>query len=231
VNGVSVVQVDVGFVTYHHIELETHDVVVSEGLPTESYLDAGNRGVFEGEAGFVLHPDLSGAAEGARPGCLPRLFEGAEVAAARACLLGRLAAFGAVWAEDGDELGVVEAEGRGLGVLRVGENEVVVPAGVRRVGLRSSVFVPAGRDPGDEDCRVLGLRLQNVALDGVEVPLAAPLFARGFHGVEACGRWTDGAGVLVLPPHAGPRRLRLTLAPRPAFWRLPFPQAPLRHAA
>jgi hypothetical protein len=205
--------------------------VLSEGLPTESYLDAGNRGVFEGEAGFVLHPDLSGAAEGARPGCLPRLFEGAEVAAARACLLGRLPAFGAVWAEDGDELGVVEAEGRGLGVLRVGENEVVVPAGVRRVGLRSSVFVPAGRDPGDEDCRVLGLRVQSVALDGVEVPLAAPLFARGFHGVEAEGRWTDGAGVLVLPPHAGPRRLRLTLAPRPAFWRLPFPQAPLRHAA
>jgi hypothetical protein len=106
-------------------------------------------------------------------------------------------------------------------VLRVGENEVVVPAGVRRVVVRSSVFVPAGRDPGDEDCRVLGLRVQSVALDGVEVPLAAPLFARGFHGVEAEGRWTDGAGVLVLPPHAGPRRLRLTLAPRPAFWRLP----------
>lgn len=37
----------VSVVTYIHVELPAHDVVLAEGLPAESYLDTGNR------AGFV----------------------------------------------------------------------------------------------------------------------------------------------------------------------------------
>ena len=33
-------------ITYYHIELETHDILLAENLPAESYLDTGNRGMF-----------------------------------------------------------------------------------------------------------------------------------------------------------------------------------------
>jgi autotransporter-associated beta strand protein len=33
-------------VTYYHVELETHDLLLAEGLPAESYLDTGNRAAF-----------------------------------------------------------------------------------------------------------------------------------------------------------------------------------------
>jgi hypothetical protein len=32
--------------TYHHVELAAHDVILAEGLPCESYLDTGNRAAF-----------------------------------------------------------------------------------------------------------------------------------------------------------------------------------------
>jgi hypothetical protein len=35
-------------VTYYHVELATHDVILADGLPCESYLDTGNRAAFEG---------------------------------------------------------------------------------------------------------------------------------------------------------------------------------------
>jgi len=47
-------------VTYHHIELETHDVVMAVGLPVESFLDTGNRNMFDSLFGLVvLHPDFA----------------------------------------------------------------------------------------------------------------------------------------------------------------------------
>ena len=36
--------------TYYHVELSTHDVILAEGLATESYLDTGNRAAFESAA-------------------------------------------------------------------------------------------------------------------------------------------------------------------------------------
>jgi Hint domain len=41
VNGTTVRQVERPAVTYHHIELSRHAVILSEGLPTESFLDTG----------------------------------------------------------------------------------------------------------------------------------------------------------------------------------------------
>jgi hypothetical protein len=34
-------------VTYYHVELEEHSVVIADGVLTESYLDVGNRGEFK----------------------------------------------------------------------------------------------------------------------------------------------------------------------------------------
>lgn len=43
VNGASLAQQQVARVTYYHLELPRHDIVLAEGLPAESFLDAGNR--------------------------------------------------------------------------------------------------------------------------------------------------------------------------------------------
>src|SRR6202044_545640 len=60
VNGASIKRDDrYGDVTYYHIELETHDILLAEGLPAESYLDTGNRGMFENaDAPLLLHPEF-----------------------------------------------------------------------------------------------------------------------------------------------------------------------------
>ena len=52
VNGTTVAQVEVASVTYWHVELDSHDVILAENLPAESYLDMGNRHFFA-ESGIV----------------------------------------------------------------------------------------------------------------------------------------------------------------------------------
>ncbi len=44
INGATIAQQEVEAVSYWHIELESHDILLAEGLPCESYLDTGNRG-------------------------------------------------------------------------------------------------------------------------------------------------------------------------------------------
>ncbi len=62
VNGTSVAQIPVNRVTYFHVELAEHDVILAEGLPAESYLDSANRGMFaHGGGSLILHPDMSPA--------------------------------------------------------------------------------------------------------------------------------------------------------------------------
>jgi hypothetical protein len=47
-------------VEYFHVELDSHAILLAEGLPAESYLDTGNHGFFaNGGAPPVLHPDLT----------------------------------------------------------------------------------------------------------------------------------------------------------------------------
>ena len=46
VNGRSIREQPVEAVTYWHVELDRHDIMLAEGLPCESYLDTGNRAAF-----------------------------------------------------------------------------------------------------------------------------------------------------------------------------------------
>jgi collagen type I/II/III/V/XI/XXIV/XXVII alpha len=60
INDISIEQVPVHEVIYHHVELPRHEVLLAEGLPCESYLDTGNRSNFANGGGSVaLHPDFS----------------------------------------------------------------------------------------------------------------------------------------------------------------------------
>jgi autotransporter passenger strand-loop-strand repeat protein len=60
INGATVLQEARDEVSYWHIELERHEVILAEGLACETYLDTGNRSVFTNGGGAVqLHPDFS----------------------------------------------------------------------------------------------------------------------------------------------------------------------------
>ena len=47
-NGMTVAPKEVAEITYYHLELDRHDVLLANGLPCESYLDTGNREAFAG---------------------------------------------------------------------------------------------------------------------------------------------------------------------------------------
>jgi len=53
-------------ITYHHVELDSHDIVLAEGCAAESYLDTGTRQDFEGEASGG-HAGVAGAAARCAP--------------------------------------------------------------------------------------------------------------------------------------------------------------------
>jgi hypothetical protein len=60
VNGSNVTQVERETMTYYHIELPRHDVLLADGMPAESYLEAGGRSAFaNGDDVIQLHPDFT----------------------------------------------------------------------------------------------------------------------------------------------------------------------------
>ncbi len=60
VNGTTVAQIERTTITYYHVELPRHDVLLAEGMPAESYLEAGTRDAFANSAGAIqLHPDFA----------------------------------------------------------------------------------------------------------------------------------------------------------------------------
>jgi uncharacterized repeat protein (TIGR03803 family) len=79
INGATIAQIPVDNVTYYHIELDRHDILLAEGLPAESYLDTGDRSKFaNGGAAIVMHPDFS-ARMWEMKGCAPLVVYGHEL--------------------------------------------------------------------------------------------------------------------------------------------------------
>jgi Hint domain len=58
-NGTTVRQIKRRLVTYYHVELPRHDVILAEGLTVESYLELGDRANFEGGKTMRLFPDFA----------------------------------------------------------------------------------------------------------------------------------------------------------------------------
>lgn len=86
VNGRSIRQIPLDGITYWHVELARHSVVLAEGIAAESYLDINDRSQFNGHGGPVaLHPDFAVLTWEA-VGCAPLVVTGPELDAARALL-------------------------------------------------------------------------------------------------------------------------------------------------
>jgi Hint domain len=88
-DGKMIAQVPCDEVTYWHVELPHHDVILAEGLPVESYLDTGGRSAFlNGGTVVVLHPNFAARVWEAE-GCAPLVVTGATVAAVKGGLATR----------------------------------------------------------------------------------------------------------------------------------------------
>ena len=205
VNGSTVAQVEMDEVTYWHVELETHDVLLANNLPAESYLEMTNRGFFE-EAGAKLeasdehvrtHADF----------CRPVVTAGPVLEFVRERLRARAEQIG--WKRSSDvELRLI-ADGAACGPVEMharadGEQATFrFAASARDLRLTSNTVVPTAI--GDSDPRELGVSLTELVfsdnLGGQRsVSLDDPQIRDSFHPQEAEGgaawRWTKGELVL-----------------------------------
>ena len=80
INGTSVHRVAVEGITYWHVKLDGHDILLADGLPPESYLDWGGRPFFEEGADHRLaNPDF--VVPGVAGRCRPVALDGTVVEA------------------------------------------------------------------------------------------------------------------------------------------------------
>ena len=90
INGKTIVQQKVDTITYYHVELGEHDILLAEGMPAESYLENGDRAAFDNAEGPVsLHPDFTSRRWEAF-GCARMVVTGAKLDAVVARLRGRM---------------------------------------------------------------------------------------------------------------------------------------------
>jgi Hint domain len=181
-------------VTIYHIELETHDVLLAEGAPAESYRDDGNRWLFHNaNAGWNAEP---------REPCAPVLTGGPLVDALWQRLLERAGPRPGVPLTDDPDLHLlvdgqrVDGRPQPNGALRF---RLPKPASTVCVASRAGAPEELGlaRDP-----RLLGVALQRIIVSqGRRMKIVEahdPLLSVGFHLFEPDNgfRWTDGGAQL-----------------------------------
>ncbi len=202
VNGATIAQQQVERVTYWHVELDSHDVLLAENLGAESYLDMGNRAFFAdgGVVALGASPDADPAQRTHADFCRPFHDGGPVVEAVRGRLNARVRALG--WTLDSEDLGglhLLVDERRVEPVVRGLHARFAVPAGAQEVWLVSQAVRPSDIGySGDE--RTLGVYLAGLMVDdGFATRGLALDDARlcvGFHDLEGDRRWTAGRALL-----------------------------------
>ncbi len=223
INGATITQEDVATVTYWHVELPEHGVLLAEGLPCESFLDTGNRTAFaNGGTVAQIAPDFAPEVWAVQ-GCAPLVTKGEALLAARGRLYDRALAMGhALEADPGLHL---LADGRVIRPASVSGRRYrfALDRACRTVRLASRAARPAEANPESGDRRRLGVMVTRLALrrgdTRQEIPLGA-LDGAGWHAVEGEGawRWTDGHAALPLAATA-PLELEVELGGWARPWR------------
>jgi hypothetical protein len=222
VNGTTIAQVPRDDVTYFHVELARHDILVAEGLPAESYRDTGNRAAFANAgAPTMLHPDFARRDDTAA--AYAPLAVGAEQVepvwrrlAARAAESGTAVSLPEVTTDprlrlvvDGREMAPVEASGSRC--------VFVLPPRIGRARITSRAAAPTDLRPWLDDRRKLGVPVSRIVLRDrtglTDIPADHPALHEGWHDVEQDAnrlwRWTDGDAVI--PLAAGTRMIEVHL--------------------
>lgn len=220
VNGTTVAPNEaIATVTYFHVELATHDVLLAEGLPVESFLDTGNRAAFANGGPVVdMHPEFARRIWDAQS-CAPLVLDGDRLTNARRDLLTRAHSLGhALTADPGL---IVQQDGASVPVAVCGPRWVAKLSECDQpVRLVSRCWVPAHVAPDESDTRVLGIAISRLWLDGREVSLESTGFRDGWHAPEPGLRWTNGDGVLAV---AGAREMMVEIAMTGRYWKAERP--------
>ena len=215
-NGATIIrETECSAITYYHVELDAHDILLAEQLPTESYLDTGNRAMFE-DAGplLTLHPTFANdQARRLAGSCAPLADDAARIAPIWHRLAGRAVALGhrlparAPSTSDPD-LRIVAGGRVHMPLHHDGARyRFMLAAGPRAIRLISRSAAPCDAQPWLEDRRQLGIMVRRMTVTcGNEIetiPLDHPACGDGWWPVErdAAGmwRWTCGNAGLTLP--------------------------------
>ncbi|WP_419729570.1 Hint domain-containing protein [Lichenicola sp.] len=226
VNGRSIVQDQVAEVTYYHVGLESHDLLLAEGLQVESYLDVAGLLAAEGEGVTALRqlaielPPAVAVYEA--HGYAPLSLASDQVQPVWQSLAERahslfVAANDALPAPaqpaepsfdivvDGDTYhAVLVATESGASIFRCS-----LPGGARSLTITSQASSPWSSRPWLEDRRLLGVAISSARVlhDDVmtELSLVGPAFGNGWYAPEQGAvpfRWTNGAATLHVPAGA-----------------------------
>jgi hypothetical protein len=214
INGASIVTEAGGAsVMYYHIELDRHAILFADGLPAESYLDTGNRTMFEnGGCPLFLHPDF-GMGQSARLACscAPLTVLPAKVEPIWRALMERAGALG--WAPS---LPVAMTDDPALylltGTRRLKPSRIVdgrymfaIPPGMSVPRLISRAARPCDDRPWHDDRRSLGVCVRRLtwrtAHTVQDIAMDDPTLADGWWMVEDGSqgnpvRWTTGYAAL-----------------------------------
>ena len=217
-NGATIRQEQSISVKYFHVELDRHDIVLAEGLPTESYLDTGNRNAFSNASGVVtLHADFAGGDWAVR-GCAPLVLEGPQLHVAKERLLARALSLGHLQTDDPD-LRMI-ADRVTCSPERTGNTyQFRLPRPATTLRLISRSAIPAEMRTATDDCRRLGVAVAGLSVNGETVQPGDPSQSVGWHSPEGDWRWTDGDATLHWP---GAREVTLTSLPLVRYWQVPF---------
>jgi antigen 43 len=216
---------------YYHLELEQHGILIAEGAEAESYLDTGNRSLFDNaDVPRMLHPTFEVDATSDRwktDACAPLAAKTEDVAPIWQALSDRSTALGFVvvappMVEDPD-LHIL-ADGQRIQPVSDRDSCYVfmVPAGVRTVSLSSRFAIPADKMVSNvRDTRRLGVSVNSIAIrsGNSDTVLSAdhPELRDGWNAVEQEGatmwRWTNGAAMIPWDNIAGAAVLTVRCIP------------------
>jgi hypothetical protein len=216
-NGATIVQQQVARITYFHVEVDHHDVLLAEGTPAETYLDTGNRAAFAppGSIAFTSTENVDFARDvWAGKSCAQLVVNGPILASVRKRLLERAYELGHATCNDAELC--VSSNGQKLQLETTPSGwRINLPPGTRHLQLRSRTVVPAHRDAEEADHRLLGTAIASLVADGVPIALDDSRFGSGWHSAEAGWRWTNGEANLDV---SGVGVLELTTAMTQRYW-------------
>jgi hypothetical protein len=182
-------------VSIYHVELETHDVLVANGAPAESYRDDGNRWLFQNaNSGWDAAPKAP---------CAPVVTGGPVVDAAWRRLLDRAGVRRSVPLTDEPDVHLIVDGVRVEAMARTGDVLVfaLTNTAFDSVRLASRAAIPLELGTA-RDARSLGVAVRRVVVrQGTRfraIRAAEPSLAEGFHAFETSTgvRWTNGDGIL-----------------------------------
>jgi hypothetical protein len=201
INGGTIAEIDTDAISYWHVELESHDILLANNLPAESYLAMANRGGFE-ELRGVLPTQVEGLERTHADFCRPVVTEGPMLDFVRQRLVARAEEIG--WKPEREANLHLTVDGRVVRPLAEdGSAAFLFRADAKDLRLMSNAFAPSAFGSSDE--RRLGVMLLGLALSGSggeprRISLDDDRLVDGVHHIENHGgalrRWTTGEFVL-----------------------------------